>query len=293
MDKVMSNKTVIALFVWPSLLLLVVLIYMPIVLTGYYGLMDWDGVGGMAFIGLANYKELLRDGLFWNSVKHSFLLAVFSTVSLLVYLLVALVLSARIRGANVFRKIYLIPMLLSSVAIAQLWLKIFHPTNGILNDALTRLGVQDTPEWLSNPSIVLYAIFIPILWQYAGFYILIYYAALKNVPADLIEAARIDGAGPWRVAVSIRIPLIAEVIKVTVVLAIVGSLKYFDLIYVMTGGGPNGASEVMASYMYRKAFREYDFGYASAVGFCLLLICLIMTWLIRKATAAKDNVQYS
>ncbi|MFC5452059.1 carbohydrate ABC transporter permease [Paenibacillus aestuarii] len=293
MNKVMSNKSIIALYVIPSLLLILALIYMPILLTGYYGLMKWDGVGKMSFIGFHNYAELMRDGLFWNSAKHSFLLAIFSALSLIVYLIVALVLSAQIRGANTFRKIYLIPMLLSSVAIAQLWLKIFHPTNGVLNHILSSLGIEHTPEWLSNPSIVLYAIFIPILWQYAGFYILIYYAALKNVPSSLIESARIDGASPWRIALSIRIPLIAEVMKVTVVLAVVGSLKYFDLIYVMTGGGPNGSSEVMASYMYRKAFKEYDFGYASAIGFFLLLICLVMTWLIRRATATKDSIQYS
>ncbi|UUZ84526.1 sugar ABC transporter permease [Paenibacillus sp. P26] len=293
MDKVMSNKSIIALYVIPSLFLIMALIYMPIVLTGYYGLMNWNGVGKMSFIGLKNYTEPLHDEMFWNSAKHSFLLAIFSTLSLIVYLLVALVLSAQIRGANTFRKVYLIPMLLSSVAIAQLWLKIFHPTNGILNHMLMSLGIENTPEWLSNPSIVLYAIFIPILWQYAGFYILIYYAALKNVPSSLVEAARIDGASPWRIAISIRVPLIAEVMKVTVVLAVVGSLKYFDLIYVMTGGGPNGSSEVMASYMYIKAFKEYNFGYASAIGFFLLIICLFMTWLIRKATATKDSIQYS
>jgi raffinose/stachyose/melibiose transport system permease protein len=293
MDKVMSNKAVIAGYVIPALVLLLALIYMPILLTGYYGLMQWDGIGSMKFIGLDNYVQLLQDELFWNSVKHSLLLAIFSTVSLLVYLAVALVLSAQIKGANLFRKIYLIPMLLSSVAIAQLWLKMFHPTSGVINVTLNALGIEQTPEWLSDPSLVLYAIFIPILWQYAGFYILIYYAALKNVPTSLIEAARIDGAGPWRIAFSIRIPLIAEVMKVTVVLAIVGSLKYFDLIYVMTGGGPNGASEVMASYMYRKAFSGYDFGYASAIGFFLLLICLLVTWLMRKLTATKDTIEYS
>lgn len=293
MDKVMSNKGAIALYIVPSLVLIIALIYMPIALTGYYGLMRWDGVSQMSFIGLSNYAELIRDGLFWSSVKHSFLLAVFSSLSLLIYLLIALVLAAQIRGAGLFRKIYLIPMLLSSVAIAQLWLKIFHPTNGILNRLLAALGMEQTPEWLANPSIVLYAIFIPILWQYAGFYILIYYAALKNVPSSLIEAARIDGAGSLRIALSIRVPLIVEVLKVTLVLAVVGSLKYFDLIYVMTGGGPNGASEVMASYMYRKAFSGYDFGYASAIGFFLLLICLFMTWMIRRATATKDSIQYS
>lgn len=293
MDKVMSDKRIIALYVLPALVMILALIYIPIVLTGYYGLMKWDGVGAMTFIGTENYVQLLKDALFWQSAGHSFLLAVFSTLSLVGYLLVALVLSGSIKGAGLLRKIYLIPMLLSSVAIAQLWLKIFHPSNGVLNTALEAAGIKNTPEWLADPSIVLYAIFIPILWQYAGFYILIYYAALKNIPSSLIEAARIDGANPWHIALRIKLPLIAEVVKVTVVLAVVGSLKYFDLIYVMTGGGPNRASEVMASYMYQKAFKGYDFGYASAIGFFLLLICLVVTWLIRKATATKEEIQYS
>ncbi|PDO09547.1 MAG: ABC transporter permease [Candidatus Reconcilbacillus cellulovorans] len=293
MERMMSNKAVVALYVWPALALVLVLIYVPIVLTGYYGLMKWDGIGRMEFVGLDQYARLIRDPLFWNSAYHSFLLAVFSTAALFLYLGVALVLASRIRGANLFRKIYLIPMLLSSVAIAQLWLKVYHPSNGILNRLLESLGVARTPDWLADPDIVLYAVFAPILWQYAGFYILIYYTALKNIPSDLLEAARIDGANAWQTAIRIRIPLIAEVFKVTVVLAVVGSLKYFDLIYVMTDGGPNGASEVMASYMYRKAFRGFDFGYGSAIAFFLLLICLAATWAIRKSTASRDTVQYS
>ncbi|MCZ8523032.1 MULTISPECIES: carbohydrate ABC transporter permease [Paenibacillus] len=293
MHKVMSNPRVIALYVLPSLLLILGIIYVPIILTGYYGLMQWDGVSPMTFIGLDNYKTLLKDAAFGSSMLHSFLFALLSTLSLAGYMLVALVLSGRIKGANLLRKIYLIPMLLSSVAIAQLWLKIYHPSSGILNSFLSTLGVKETPDWLADPSIVLTALFVPILWQYAGFYILIYYAALKNIPASLIEAARIDGATSLQIALRIKLPLIAEVIKVTVVLAVVGSLKYFDLIYVMTDGGPNGASEVMASYMYSKAFRSFDFGYGSAIGFFLLIVCLVATWGIRRLTATKDTIQYS
>ncbi|MCD1260122.1 sugar ABC transporter permease [Paenibacillus athensensis] len=293
MDKVMSDKRIIALYVLPALLLVLVLIYVPIVLTGYYGLMKWDGIGAMTFIGLDNYSRLVKDALFWKSAGHSFLLAVFSTISLIGYLAVAMVLSGRIKGANLLRKIYLVPMLLSSVAIAQLWLKMYHPSNGMLNVILQSFGMKEPIGWLSETSIVLFALFVPIIWQYAGFYILIYYAALTNIPSSLIEAARIDGATPWQVALRIKLPLIASVIKVTIVLAIVGSLKYFDLIYVMTDGGPNGASEVMASYMYHQAFRSFDFGYGSAIGFFLLLTCLIVTWLIRKLTASGEEVQYS
>ncbi|ACX63763.1 sugar ABC transporter permease [Paenibacillus sp. FSL H8-0457] len=293
MDKVMSNKKIIALYVLPALLVIMAVVYIPIILTAYYGLNEWNGIGAMTFIGLDNYQALLSDGKFWDSAWHSLLLAVFSAASLMIYLAVAMVLASKIKGANLFRKIYLIPMLLSSVAIAQLWLRIYHPTNGIVNSFLESIGITNPPAWLAEPSLVLFALFIPILWQYAGFYILIYYAALKNIPASLVEAAKIDGATSFQIAFRIKLPLIMEVIKVTIVLAVVGSLKYFDLIFVMTDGGPNGASEVMASYMYHTAFRAYDFGYGSAIGFFLLVICLIVTWVIRKLTASKETIQYS
>lgn len=288
----MSNKWVISLYVLPALLLVMVLIYIPIGLTGYYGLMKWDGIGEMTFIGLENYTKLIQDSDFWDSAYHSFLLALFSAISLIGYLAISLILTSKIKGANTLRKIYLIPMLLSSVAIAQLWSKIYHPSNGMVNSFLMTIGIDNPPAWLAEPNLVLPAIFVPIIWQYAGFYILIYYAALKNIPESLMEAARIDGATPLQIAWQIKIPLIMGVIKVTIVLAIVGSLKYFDLIYVMTGGGPNGSSEVIASYMYQKAFGSYDFGYGSAIGFALLVICLIITWLIRKLTATKEEIQY-
>jgi raffinose/stachyose/melibiose transport system permease protein len=292
MKNVMSNKFVITLYTLPALLLILVLIYIPITLSGYYGLMDWDGIGEMKFIGLENYITLVQDKVFWTSTWHSFQLAIFSAASLLLYLGISLVLASKIKGSDLLRKIYLIPMLLSSVAIAQLWMKIFDPNNGMANRLLEILGVENTPLWLADPEIALYSIFIPVIWQYAGFYILIYYAALKNVPDEVIEAAKIDGANALQIAFRIKLPLISGIFKVTIMLAVVGSLKYFDLIYVMTGGGPNGASEVIASYMYKEAFKLNNFGYGSALGFGLLVICLVMTWLTSKLTKSNDDVQF-
>lgn len=292
MKKVMSNKLVITLYVLPALFLITAVIYGPMILTGYYGLMDWTGIGEMTFIGLDNYKALIVDAKFWDSAWHSLLLAIFSTLSLAVYLIISLILAGNIKGSNLLRKIYLIPMLMSSVAIAQLWIKIYDPNNGMLNSILKMVGIENPPAWLADPKFVLSAIIIAILWQYAGFYIIIYYAALKGVPTELEEAAKIDGATPLQIAYKIKVPLIAGVIKVTVVLAIVGSLKYFDLIYVMTGGGPNGSSEVIASYMYKRAFDTYQFGYGSAVAFFLLIITLVVTWITRKFTADDEEVQY-
>lgn len=292
MNKVMSNKWIIFLYTLPAILLIAVLILIPLFLSGYFGLMKWDGIGAMEFIGLDNYIVALQDAKFWQSAKHSFLLAIFSGLSLIGYLAVALILASKLKGTNLLRKIYLIPMLLSSVAIAQLWIKVYNPSNGMLNSILMSLGVDNPPAWLADNDLVLFAIFVPIIWQYAGFYILIYYAALKNIPESLIEAAKIDGASPLQIAMKIKIPLVMNVFKVTIVLSFVGSLKYFDLIYVMTGGGPNGASEVMASYMYKLAFSSYDFGYGSAIGFLLLIITLIVTIVVRRATANNEDIQY-
>jgi raffinose/stachyose/melibiose transport system permease protein len=290
MNKLTTSKLNILIYVGPALLLLLAVIYVPIVQTGYFGLMKWDGIGEKTFVGLDNYLKLLNDSKFWSSAYHSFILAFFSILSLVGYLFISFILASKVKGANLLRKIYLIPMLLASVAIAQLWMKIYHPTNGMLNMLLMKLGIDNPPAWLADTSLALYAIIIPIIWQYAGFYILIYYAALKNIPESLVEAAEIDGASPFKIALKIKLPLIMNVVKVTVVLAAVGSLKYFDLIYVMTGGGPNGASEVMASYMYQKAFKGFDFGYASAIGFFLLVICLIVTYLIQKVTVADKDL---
>lgn len=293
LNKVFSDKWAILLYVAPALVLVLGLIYIPIVLTGYYGLMQWDGIGAMRFIGLDNYIKLVQDSIFWHSAKNSLLLAVFSTVALGAYLVTALVLTEKIKGADFFRKVYVLPLLLSSVAIAQLWMRVYHPSLGVLNSFLISLGVRNPPLWLADTNLVLYSIFVPILWQYAGFYILIYFAALKGVPVELIEAARIDGASSLQIAWRIKVPLIMNVIKATIVLAIVGSLKYFDIIYVMTGGGPNRASEVLASYMYGKAFKEFNFGYGSAIGFALLTICIIATVVIRRVTGSNDDLEIS
>lgn len=289
-SKLKASKLDLLIYVGPSLLLILAIVYIPIVQTGYFGLMDWNGIGQKTFVGLENYIALIKDAKFWDSVFHSFILAVASIISLLFYLAISFVLVSRIKGADLLRKIYLVPMLLASVAIAQLWMKIYNPSNGMLNLFLIKLGVENPPAWLGDANLALYAIIVPTIWQYAGFYILIYYAALKNVPESLIEAARIDGATATQIALKIKLPMIMNVVKVTVVLAAVGSLKYFDLIYIMTAGGPSGSSEVMASYMYSTAFNKFDFGYGSAIGFFLLIICFVVTYIIQRVTAADKDL---
>src|SRR5690625_4538086 len=250
MNKVMSNKWIIFLYTFPALLLICVLIVVPLILSGYFGLMDWDGISAMEFIGLENYIVALQDTKFWESALHSFLLAIFSALRLILYLTVALILASKIKGTDFLRKIYLIPMLLSSVAIAQLWIKIYNPSNGMLNSILMGIGIDNPPTWLADPSIVLYSIFVPIIWQYAGFYILIYYAALKNIPESLIEAARIDGATPLQIALKVKLPLIMNDFKLTFVYFFFGFLNNFNLFNLMKIGDPTEEVELLESIFF-------------------------------------------
>ena len=188
MNRLKASKLDLLIYVGPALLLLLGIVYIPIIQTGYFGLMEWNGIGRKTFVGLENYIALLKDLKFWNSAYHSLILAVASIISLIFYLTISFILASRIKGANLLRKIYLIPMLLASVAIAQLWMKIYNPSNGMLNMFLMKLGFENPPAWLGDANLALYAIILPTIWQYAGFYILIYYAALKNVPESLVEA---------------------------------------------------------------------------------------------------------
>src|SRR5690625_2822491 len=147
-------------------------------------------------------------------------------------------------------------------------------------------------SWLAHRDTFLFEIMLAVFWQYARFYIIIYSAALKGISSELIEAAEIDGANRLQIALKIKIPLISGTIKTPIVLAIVGSLKYFDLIWVMTTGGPNGASEVIASYMYKEAFGNYNMGYGRAIGFALLVMALIVTVIIQKITRQNAELDY-
>ena len=174
MNRLKASKLDLLIYVGPALLLLLGIVYIPIVQTGYFGLMEWNGIGEKTFVGLENYLVLVKDSTFWSSAYHSLILAVASIISLIFYLTISFVLASRIKGANLLRKIYLIPMLLASVAIAQLWMKIYNPSNGMLNIFLMKLGIENPPAWLGDANLALYAIIVPTIWQYAGFYILIY-----------------------------------------------------------------------------------------------------------------------
>lgn len=283
MDRVMSNKRAIMVFTLPAFLLYFVIVLLPIFVSFYYSLLDWDGISAPSFIGLDNYAALIQDHVFLKSLWNSLLLAFLSVfVQLPIALVLALVLAGRVKGSRFYRTVYFIPVVMSTVVIGQLWMKIYHPSFGLLNEVLNLLGLESwTREWLGNEDTALGAALIPIIWQYIGYHMLLFYAAARSISDDLFEAARIDGATGVKSAWYITIPLIKPMMKVSTIFAVIGSLKLFDLIHVLTNGGPLHATEVPSTWMFSNIFRQYQYGYGSSMAIIIILECLLFTVLIQ------------
>lgn len=286
MDKFLKDKKAIFLFVFPALLIFFIAVILPICFSVYYSLLKWDGIGKGTFIGLSNYLHLFinnTDG-FTKSVQNSFILAILSIfIQLPLSLLLALILARGVKGENFFRTIYFIPVIISTVVIGQLWMKIYNPNYGMINIILKKIGLGTLVQpWLASPKTALLAAFIPIVWQYIGYHMLLMYAAIKSISPDIYEAAKIDGASEFNMATKITIPLIKPILQVCVVFAVTGSFKAFDLIYILTNGGPLHASEVPSTLMYNTIFAKYMYGYGSSMSIFIIIECLVFTLIIRR-----------
>lgn len=284
MNSVFSNKKAIFLFVFPTMLIFVGIIFVPIIFSSYYSLLDWNGVGNGTFIGLKNYVEMFTSARALNAMKNSLLFAVASIfIQLPISLILALILASGVKGEGFYRTAYFIPVLISTVVIAQLWSKIYNSDYGLLNTILHSIGLgQYAQDWLGQTSTALVASFIPTLWQYVGYHMLLMYAGAKSISKEIYEAAKIDGASQTRIAFTITIPLMRPILKVCLIFSIIGSLKVFDLIYVLTNGGPFMSTEVPSTLMYTTIFDTYRYGYGSAISVFIILECLILTLLVNK-----------
>jgi raffinose/stachyose/melibiose transport system permease protein len=211
-------------------------------------------------------------------------------IQLPISLVLALVLSNKVRGENFYRSVYFIPVIVSTVVIGQLWMKIYHPSYGLLNTFLRNIGLDSlAKEWIGNPDTALGSAFVPVVWQYIGYHMLLMYAAIKSIPADIMEAAKIDGATSVQTAFRITIPLIKPILEVCVTFAVIGSLKTFDLIYVLTGGGPVHATEVPSTLMFNTIFHKYQYGYGSSMAIFIIGECLLLTIVIQKLFRMKKE----
>lgn len=279
MERALRNKKAILFFVLPGLLWFLYIVIFPVGLSVEYSFFQWDGITEAKFIGLSNYLNLFHDPQFYKALLNSLYLAAASVfIQLPIAMILALILALGIKGERFFMNAFFIPVIISSTVIAQLWRKIYHPNYGLLNAFLEKIGLESLQNnWLGDAATVVVACLIPMIWQYIGYHMLLYYSSAKGISTDIYEAAKVDGASRLQIAGKIVLPMILPMIQASTIFAIIGSLKSFDMIYILTGGGPNQASEVPALIMYQKIFTSNQYGYASAISVLIILECLVFT----------------
>lgn len=291
MNKILGNKTAIAVFVAPSLILFGGIIFYSIIMSFRYSLLDWNGFGEGIFVGFSNYAKMFQDKVFLRSAVNSLLLGFVTLVTQLpLALLLALLLTSGIKGEGFYRTVFFIPMTLSSVVIGQLWLKIYNPNYGVLNTLLGVLGLESLQRnWLGDVNTALFSAFVPIIWQNVGYHMLLLYTSINSISKDILEAAKLDGASGVKAARYITIPLVKPMLRTCAIFVVIGSLKAFDMIYVLTNGGPVHMTEVPSSLMFSSIFNLNKYGYGSAISIFIVVECIVMAVILQKVFRVKEE----
>ena len=278
------RRVAIALFLAPALVLYLLLVVAPVVQAMYFSGFRWSGLGPLDdFVGLENFKRAFSDDVFTGALEHNGIFILLSLVLQLPFALgVALILNERLRGRAVLRVLFFAPFVLSEVVTGVIWTLMLQP--GGLADAVTPVDRQ----WLADPGIVLYTLFVVISWKYFGFHMILYLAGLQQIPRELEEAAALDGATRRQILRHVTLPLLGPTIRISAFLSIIGAIQLFDLVWVMTGGGPVNASNTMATYMIDWSFKRFQFGYASAVAVIMLVISLLFALAYQRFVLRRD-----
>lgn len=277
------------LFITPNLVLFTLFSFGPLLYAVYISFYDWSLIGDAEWTGLANYLRLWRDPQFWQALGHTVVYAIVTvSLSLAGGLLLAVGLNRRLAGRTVLRSIYFMPVVISAVATGTIAAWLFNDHYGVINGLLVRLGIGRI-GWLSSPSWALSSLAIATVWVRIGFNMVVYLAALQSIPATYYDAAQIDGAGAWARFRAITLPLLMPATFLLLILNIIYSFQVFDLIYVMTGGGPGFSTTTLVQYIYQSAFVTNEMGYASATGVVLYLLILGFTAVQWRLSRQSDS----
>lgn len=242
------------------------------------------------FISLENYATLFRDQVFLGDLRRGlYLIALSITVQLPFALFTAVLLNQRLRGRAVYRMLFFAPYILSEVVTAVLFTMIFLPGAGMADHLAGALGLEGLQgKWLADPSTVMPTLFVVMTWKYFGFHMMLFLAGLQSIPNEVLEAASIDGAGAWQRFRHVTLPLLGPTIRISAFLSIIGAIQLFDLVWVMTAGGPNHSSETMAISMFQFGFKRYQVGYASAISVVLFVISLVFSLFYQRYVLRRD-----
>ncbi len=253
----------------------------PLIQAGILSLFSWDGYSPSKPVGTANYTTLLTDSGFWLALRHALVYAVGTvTCKICISLGLALLLHQQLKGRAFYRSVAFAPALMSFVAVGLLWQLIYSPQQGLLNSVLAALHLPADTSWLGDPSVALFSLMAVDVWKYTGYHAILFLAGLSMVEKALLEAAAVDGASSWQRFWHVTLPGIRPIFVVNIVIATAGALNTFDLVYVMTNGGPYGATEMPITYLYRAGFSNGQLGYASAVACVMFVIVSLITLVI-------------
>jgi multiple sugar transport system permease protein len=265
-------------FILPNFVGFAALTLVPVAVLFYMAFTNWNVFGVAEWTGTANFRRMWHDASFWTALRNTTYYTVFHIpLTMAAALGLALLLNRRLRGVRFFRTVAFFPYITSIVAIAVVWNQLFSPEYGAINAFLRAVGVGNPPGWTTSADWSMPAVIIVGTWRYMGYYMLIFLAGLQTIPAQLYEAAQIDGANAWQRFVNVTIPGLRHTTFFVTVMLTIESFKVFDLILVMTNGGPGQSTLVLSQYIYQKGFVENQFGYASAVSIVLFAICFGVT----------------
>jgi raffinose/stachyose/melibiose transport system permease protein len=281
----------IILFLTPAVLIFGLLVLTPIVVAAYASFFNWNGFGTPSdFVGLGNFRRLLADTIFVGDLKRTLLLIVLSMcIQIPVSLGLAMLLNQPLRGRRVYRMLFFAPYVLSEVVTAVLFTMVFSPNQGLANHITQAIGLGDLgATWLADTSTVMYSLFFVISWKYFGFHTILYLAGRQGIPQELHEAAALDGAGAWNSFRYVTLPLLAPTIRISVFLSVLGTIQLFDMVWVLTAGGPIRSSETLAVTMFQEGFKRFHVGYASAISMVIFLISLSFGLLYQRFVLRRD-----
>ena len=261
-------------FLAAPLIMYLIWVIIPVARTLLFSVTEYDGLTSPEFIGLENYADLLEDSVFWTSILNNVKwLVLFTMIPIPAGLFIAMLLDKEYSGARIFKMMLYLPMTLSFVVIGQIWNWIYQTDVRVLNFFLQVIGLSGLQQsWLSNPALVTYSLIAAAVWRQIPYVMVLYIAGLKNVPSDLVEAALVDGASWFQRFRHVIIPMLLPATVIAVTISIIDSLRAFDIVYVMTRGGPFNSSSVMAHQMYTEAFNNYNMGYGAAIAVIQFII---------------------
>lgn len=284
------NRVQAYLFLAPNLIGFFIFTFIPVVFAFILSFVEWDSSSPVKFVWLDNFTKLFRDSGFRVSFLNTIIYTA-GTVPVIIALslCLAVALNKGIKGAVIFRAIHFFPYIASIVAIAAVWQFLYHAELGPINQILRSIGFSQPPRWTSSTQWALPAVMLMIVWKSVGYYMIIYLAGLQAIPGTLYEAATIDGASKWKQFWNVTLPLLSPTTFFATIMCIIGSFQVFTPIYVMTGGGPGRATNVLVYKIYVEAFENFQFGYASAISLVLFACIFVVTYIQFKAQEKMVN----